>query len=170
MLPRGIAVHEREIRHIARHHRTRANQRIPPNRNAAQQRRVGADARALADDGARIFSMINFRARKNIIRKRDVWSDKNAVLKRNALPQRDAIFHHDIIANHHTAFDKAVVANVAMRANHRALQHMRERPNARAIANSIRFDERGGMFKVIHGGVPVAATRPVATRAFRTRR
>lgn len=169
MLPRGIAIEEREIQHIARDDRARANQRIAPDCDAAQERRVGADARALADDGARIFSMINFCARKKIIRKRDVRSDKNAVLDRKSLPQRDAIFYYHIIADDYAAFDKAVVADVAIRANHRAFQHMRESPNARVIANGFAFDERGGMFKVIHVGVLVFAAQSFATRALRTR-
>ena len=58
---------------------------------------------------------------------------------------RDAVFDRHPIAHSHAPFDVGVVAHVAVGADHRAGQHVGERPHPGARPDLLTFAEGGGV-------------------------
>ena len=74
-------------------------------------------------------------ARKRIVGKSGVGADEDVVFERDALPQLHAAFQRDAMAHHRAAFNKRVIAEIAIGADARAREHMREGPDPRAGAD-----------------------------------
>ena len=98
-----------------------------------QDRRVGADRRALLHDAScRKLPAALLAAREAVVRERRVRADEDVVLDAHAVPELDAALDRHAVADDDVVLDEDVVADVAVGADARAGQHVRERPDARA--------------------------------------
>lgn len=80
--------------------------------------------------------------RREIVRQNSIWTKKDIIGNVYVLPDADSVFDRDVVADRDSAFDKRVIADVAVIADTNVLQHVSERPDARAFANRICFNQR----------------------------
>jgi hypothetical protein len=125
-----VAHNDRHWRHVTRYYSASADHCLSPDGHTTKNRRVGADRSALLDKCARILGGPLPTARKRIVGKSRIRSDKNVVFERDAVPHLHSALNCHTIADYRAAFDKSVIANIAIGADSRTGEHMRKRPDA----------------------------------------
>ena len=80
--------------------------------------------------------------RSEIVGQHGVWAKEDVIGNVYMLPHGHAVLDRHVVADRHAALDKSVIPDVAMRSYSRVLQHVRERPDARTLANRISLDQR----------------------------
>ena len=78
-----------------------------------------------------------------VVRKGGVGPDEDVVLKGDAVPQLHPALDGDAVAEADLVLDEGLVADIAVRADHRARQHVGVGPYARARADRGALHDRG---------------------------
>ena len=107
---------------------------------AANDRCVGADSYSFFDPCFHRDPVCVAAAWCQIVCENGVWTKEYVVRHVHVLPNTDAIFDRDVVADGNAAFNERVITDVAIGTDLDVLQHMRERPDARAFADRICFD------------------------------
>ena len=76
-------------------------------------------------------------ARREIVCEHGIWTKKHIIGDVHVLPDADSVFDRHVITDGDAAFDESMIADVAVFADTNVLQHVSERPDARAFANRI---------------------------------
>jgi ion channel POLLUX/CASTOR len=147
--PRRVADDGGVRRHRPRHDRSRTDHGAVPDGDAREDRGVGADRRAVVDHrgGERLGLLLA--ARERVVGERRVGSDEDVVADSQAVPELHAALDGDPVAQHHVVLDEDAVADVAVGAEHRAREHVCERPDAGTrpdlvgLADALGMDEDG---------------------------
>ncbi len=136
---------------VSRDDRAGGHERKLPDRRPRDDHRPCAECRTAADDGRRQPTLVGIprldvaeprRPWAKIVCEHDARSDKCAVFDRHALPDSSPVLDRDVVADPGTRLDEAVITDVAVRADRCPRQNVCERPDARAVADVVGFDER----------------------------
>src|SRR5262245_41235698 len=147
--PRGVAVDECVVGHVARDDAAAARHGVGSDRDP------GEDARARAEGGALPNERLHRRLvvlapRPQIVGEDDSGTEERVVLHPDAVPEVDPALHGHTVSQDHVALDEAVVADVAVLADDRAGKDVRERPDAGPPSDRRRLDDRGGVYERVH--------------------
>src|SRR2546425_1316495 len=141
-----IAHDERLGRHVPGHDRARADHRVRPDRDPAQERGVRPDRRAAFQERRPDRTAIDLAARPEIVGQHRVRAQENVVLGHDSVPDRDTVLDGHSIAQHRSVLDETVLADVAPGPDARAGHHVRPGPDARSGADCFALYEREGGF------------------------
>jgi hypothetical protein len=137
----GIPGHNDARRHVVRDDRTGADHRPLADLDPGEQGRVRANRRTCTHGGSREAFRVLAAPREGIVRERHVRPDEHVILESDAVPQLYAALHGHAVSDHDVVLDEHVVADVAVTPDDGAGKHVRERPDARARANTIRLHD-----------------------------
>lgn len=122
--------------------RARSDEATLAESDAANYGCIRADSYSFFDPGFNWDPVRVAAARSEIVGKNSVWTKKDVICYVHVLPHADSVFNCDVVADCDSTLDKSVIADVAMGTYADVLQDMSKRPDARAFANRICFDQR----------------------------
>ena len=160
-LPRRHADHQREVRHVACHHRAGADEGMTPDRRAAHDGAVGAKRRAAAHERRLVLVLARDRgARIEDVGEHHAWAAEHVVLERDRVVDTDVVLDAHVVADDGVAADVDVLAERAVAADPRARADVDQVPDARAFADlRAVIHDGGGVRAIRHVGLQDAARR-----------
>lgn len=144
---RGDSDHKRVIRHVMRDHSTGAYERISPDRDPADNRRVRTERCSALNERALIFrTPVYVAPGSDHIGEDHRWSAEHVVFQLDAAVERYIVLNFYIVADHDAARDVNVLAEDALAADPAVVHYVREVPDLGFVADFARFvDDCAGM-------------------------
>lgn len=151
--PAWVAHDERMIRYIFVHDRSCPDECISPDRNPAQNGRIGSQCGSSLDKRwSQLVHPWNLAPGIKDVRENHRWPAEDMIFERDTFIDRHIILDFDFIAHSNTGADDDILADFAVFPNARSFKDMRRVPNTGSLAN---------LHSIIHKGRLVSEIGPV---------
>jgi len=152
-----MAHDEAVVWNVARDHGRRPDTGIAPDRHVARDYGARTDRGAAAygrPSQPFIFARVSGRhlgettaPRVTVVREDGTGTDEHVILDRHPFPDHRLVLDDHAVTDLRTAFDEGVITDITLAADDRTVEHVREGPDASALAYLPRFTDAARMDK-----------------------